>query len=203
MGSPTDIVNLALTHLGQTTLVENVETGTDFLSKRLRKMYDMALRTTQSESDWSWNRKQVVLALLREDPDIEFTYAYALPDKCIRPRRILNTVGVPERSILDIIQFRIMSGTGQKELWTCQAEAKLEYSELVTDTNLFPPEYEEALSYRIASYGAPAFMQGDRRRREEVILELFRMSIAKAKAADAQGEQDQVTPISDSIRSRG
>ena len=81
--SQVQIVNLALTKLGQDRVV--AITDDTEAARVMRSMWDMTLDTTLASFPWKFAIKRVELAALADAPlGTEWTLQYTLPDECLR-----------------------------------------------------------------------------------------------------------------------
>ncbi len=69
-------------------------------------------------------------------------------------------------------------------IYTDEPDAYLEYTRLVNDTDLFPSEFDTAMSYMWAYLAAPALTGGDPSGLGRKAFELFEREISKASARD-------------------
>jgi hypothetical protein len=74
-------------------------------------------------------------------------------------------------------------------IYTDEEDAQLEYTRLVTDTDLFPYEFSTALSYMWAYLAAPGLTGGDPSGLGQKAFQLFQREISAASARDANKRQ--------------
>lgn len=87
-------------------------------------------------------------------------------------------------------------------IYTDEADAQLEYTRLVNDTDLFPHEFATAMSYMWAYLAAPALTGGDPYGLGQKALQMFEREISKASARDANKRQIDEPPHSEFTRNR-
>ncbi len=145
-------------------------------------VYEKTVREMQREFDWNFNRKIQTLSLVEEDPNdgIEYDYSYGLPSDCVAPRNIVS--GAKPETPQSRIPYEIGSDGTQTLLYTDQEDAVLRYSASITDEALFPDDFCEALSHRIAYKIAPRLIE-DPSKMADKIDALLAKSVSLAKAA--------------------
>lgn len=88
-------------------------------------------------------------------------------------------------------------------IYTDETDAQLEYTRLVTDTDLFPDEFSTAMSYLWAYLAAPGLTGGDPSGLGQKAFQLFEREISKASARDAnKGMRDYTSDHSEFTRNR-
>lgn len=88
-------------------------------------------------------------------------------------------------------------------IYTDEDSAALEYTRLVTDTDLFPQEFSEAMACMWAYLAAPALTGGDPNGLGQKAFQLFNREISMASARDANKRQWEVgTDHSEFTRNR-
>jgi len=87
-------------------------------------------------------------------------------------------------------------------IYTDEDDAALEYTRLVTDTDLFPYEFSEAMACMWAYLAAPALTGGDPSGLGGKAYQLFQREVSGASARDANKRQWDVPPESEFTRYR-
>lgn len=75
-------------------------------------------------------------------------------------------------------------------------DAVLEYTQDVTETREFPPDFENALAARLAMYAAPRIVKDAGEKRQEM-AQLYAFLINEARANDIDSQQRDEDPASD------
>lgn len=160
MSSVIDICNMALFRIGNGMRIDDLEENSQ--PARICKQFyeicrDFVLR---ADCDWGFATAFAQLAEVADNPNPEYPFAYAVPNDCMRVRRIVNPVfpqGVwpagmhcqmPE---LPRIQFRIINGSSQRLISTNVSPATLEYTLKVESPEMFDPVFVSALAWYLAS----------------------------------------------------
>lgn len=159
MATAVDICNLALGNIGARTQVTSIappdgsaEAGT------CARFFELAKRTILSgPHSFSVARARATLAEVTNTSD-SWTYAYALPADCLKPRRVLSlTESTGESPEVRGAPFTVEG----KVLFTHQQDAVLIYTKDVTDPGLFDPEVVEAIAARLSGMIAGPIIKGD------------------------------------------
>ncbi len=145
----TQIANLALSHIRDKSVLENVETDTSTQGKSANLWYDPARRQALADFDHGFARRRLALAVHGDDPPAEWAFRYQWPSDCIQPRRIQNPLGRG----FPPIPFEIeQSDDGTRCILTDAEEAVLVYTRDVEDPTFFTPHFVLAHSYLLAHY---------------------------------------------------
>ena len=191
MASVVDIVNLALSHLGEDATVSSIDPPEGSAeAEHASVFYPMARDALLEMHEWRFATKRVLLALTSSDT-FEWSYAYALPSGMLRALAVLPETSSAEGDGEDFDQ-QLDADSAQIILTNCE-DASLKYTARVADTTRFPPLFVEALSWLLASYLAGPIIKGAQGR--EVAAGCLKTAmgfLAQAKISDAN--QRQVRP---------
>ena len=147
--SRTSIGNLALSHIREKSVLENIETDKGASAQAVNLWYDPARRQALADYDFGFARKRLALAVHGDDPPAEWSKRYQWPSDCIQVRRIENPLGRQKPPVLlDIEQ----ANDGTMSILTNQDEAVLIYTRDATTPAFFTPHFVLALSYLIAHF---------------------------------------------------
>ncbi|CAI3798669.1 hypothetical protein GLGCALEP_02144 [Pseudomonas sp. MM221] len=160
MSSVIDICNMALFRIGNGMRIDDLEENSQ--PARICKQFYESSRdfVLRADCDWGFATAFAQLAEVADNPNPEYPFAYAVPNDCMRVRRIVNPVfpqGVwpagmhcqmPE---LPRIQFRIINGSSQRLISTNVSPATLEYTLKVESPEMFDPVFVSALAWYLAS----------------------------------------------------
>lgn len=154
MASEVTISNMALSHVGATAKITSISPPDgSVLSGHCADFYSHSRKEMLELGSWKFALKRAALAEIATNPSEYWAYAYALPSKCLSPRRILQAGSKPDADSAD---FTVEG----EVLFANQEEAELLYIEDVTDTTKFPAEFVTALSYLLASYIVGPIVKG-------------------------------------------
>jgi hypothetical protein len=209
------ISNMALNHLNHGIEISSMtEDSTE--AKACNLMYDTALGIILRAYHWPFATKQAVLNLVVESPSGgEWGYAYAYPSDCLMARRILglskgHSLPHDESGAEGRIPFKIAQRPEADEtadvkcILTDEQEATMEYTKFEQRADRYPDDFALALSFKLAYLVAPRLTGGDKTRElRKDALELYRVTLAEAIAANANEEQPEVTDESGLSAVRG
>lgn len=141
-----DICNLALSHVGGYP-IQSVSEATKE-ARECKRLYPFSKDSTLEAFDWSFARKQKLLAEVSGVEIYGWDYVYEFPSDCIIPRKIYDSSESETPITYDIY---VNSDLNKRYIVTDQEDAVLIYTAKVSDANLFSPLFKEALGYRLAS----------------------------------------------------
>jgi hypothetical protein len=147
VASEIDVCNIALQRVGGNAIQALNDSSRE--SRLCRSLYPFARDATLRDVDWSFGRRQVVLAEL-SDTISGWNFVYLYPADCITAREIYNPTKARDE---DLIPFEIgMSSDGlQKVILTDAEVAELIYTKKVTNPALFDTMFIDSLAYRLAA----------------------------------------------------
>lgn len=172
MASQTDIVNLALTHLGSWSigsLAENSESA-----RRASLLWGPTVDEVLRDYPWAFATMIKPLALINETV-IGWTYLYAYPAKCLRVRKVLNQVvglaalpglsgiaGIPDwdvsdearnlkREVAEPFEEMMAPTSGAKAIASNLAGAYAAFTYQVLDTSMWDAKFVKAFSFKMAA----------------------------------------------------
>ncbi|XGC82041.1 hypothetical protein ACES2L_06030 [Bdellovibrio bacteriovorus] len=190
MSSITEICNLALSHLGVGTPISNIQTEKTEEAQACGLNYEFALGFMLRTYHWPFFSKTINLALVEEDPTIEWGYSYRVPNDCARLVRLISgqTFDTPETRI----KYVISHDDSGLLIYTNQPNAQAEYVINDPDPRFFPFDFTLALSYKLATLIAPRVTGGDVFKITERCNTLFDRHVSRALAT-SQNESNPYT----------
>ena len=200
MSTKTEILNMALSHLGISKLVANFVTEDSVEAKAGRLFFDIARDNTLRDVPWPFTTVIEALALIEEEPNSEWGYAYQYPSTCLRVRRVLS--GIRNDTRQTRIPYKISKGSGGKIIWVDSEDAQIEYTVRAPDPQMYSSNLTMALSLYLAHLMAPTLTAGDRNKLGKRALDLYAWEITRAEANDLNEQQDEEDPLSEFIRAR-
>jgi len=205
MASEVDIVNIALSHLGDTANVSSIDPPEGSAqAQHCARFYPIARDALLEMHTWSFATKRIVLPLLSNTLE-QWKYVYQAPSDALNLIAVLAPDAMDDYSQdlpVPYTQVGIVN-TGQglytpqpfevetlqdgsSVLYTNQEEATLRYTAKITDPALFTPLFTSALTHLLASYLAGPILKGEVGRAEaKGQMALFQAFMAKATASDA------------------
>lgn len=198
MTSQVAIANLALSHLGNRARVASIAPPDGSVEADLCSTFFPLARDELLElGDWSFARKRETLAELPAVDSELWTYAYALPSDCLRPRRIIS--GSTTLAEEDSAVFVVEGDT----IFTDKQNARLVYTRYVTDVSRFPPSVVVAFSYLLAAHLAGPIIKNDAGAQAAVSLrKAAKEAAAVALKNDANGSKLPLQQYPSSLAAR-
>ena len=205
MTAKIDIVNMALGHLAQSSEINDFDTDRTTAGQAARRYYDEARQKVLRDFDWPFANTVETLALVEEDPTVEWGFSYRYPENALAVRRILNGA-----TRVDTESSRAQYSIGRDasgriiyaEFPTSEtAPLQIQYTYDEEDTERFTSDFVIALSFYLA------FLMGPRVTQDTkfglAAYQLYRQAISEAKANAANEEPRDRQPDAELIRERG
>lgn len=205
MASEVDIVNIALSHLGDTANVSSIDPPEGSAqAQHCARFYPIARDALLEMHTWSFATKRIVLPLLSDSLE-QWKYVYQAPSDALNLIAVLAPDAMDDYSQdlpVPYTQVGIVN-TGQglytpqpfevetlqdgtSVIYSNQEDATLRYTVKITDTTKFSPLFTSALTHLLASYLAGPILKGEVGRAESKgQMALFQAFYAKATASDA------------------
>lgn len=189
MSSDVDIVNIALSHLGDEAEVISIAPPDGTIqSKQAGRFYPIARDQLLEMHPWTFATVRVELAVVDDAAPSEWAYAYALPTKCLKPLAVLAAGALDDSRSEDFIVES--SSDGVALLYTNVQAATLRFIRLIEDTTRFTPGFVTALGRLLASYLAGPIIKGTTGIQvAQSHLKLFALDLANAKTQDSNTGQ--------------
>ena len=187
-----DIINLALTRMGQASVTSLTEGSAE--AAAAAKVWDAALRSTLQEFRWGFNTRRAALPLKAERPaGAAYAYAYGAPVDLVRPYEIFQDDVTSDRPI----PFLYEGGL----IYTDQPSAVLIYGGLEESAAAFPPQFCDALAWRLAAELAGPLTQ--KTSLMEYAVNRYENGVARARASAGNAQRPRDDRIPGYIRARG
>lgn len=190
MASKTDICNIALSHLGISKEIANLDTEQSKEAAACRRFYDVTIEATLKDYSWPFASKIATLNLIEENPNDEWGYSYRYPTDCLFFRRILS--GNRNDTELTKVPYAVTKDDSGYVVFTDRAEAECEYTVRISDESFFTSDFIIAVSYRLASYVAPRITAGDPFKLGQLAMQKYMIELSKA-VANAFNEDQSIT----------
>lgn len=200
MPSKTEILNLALSHIGSGKEVSNIVTEQSEEARAGRRFYGIARDTTASAAPWPFLTKIAAIGLVEEEPNTEWAYSYRYPSDCIYIRRILSGIRNDNRQTR--APYKIAQDSGGLLLFTDERDAVIEYNVAANNPQFFSADFTMTISLQLAGLMAPRLTGGDPFNLGERAFSLWRLAISEAMARAFNEQQDEEKPESEYIRGR-
>jgi hypothetical protein len=160
VASALDICNLALSHLGDSANVSSIDPPEGSAqAEHCARFYPVARDSLLEMHNWSFATRRAQPALLAEDIDTAWSYAYAAPAGMVKP---IAVVAPGTLDTADSEDYAVESlDSGLVVIYTNTENPVLRYVARVTDTTKYTPLFVDALSWLLASYLAGPIIKGD------------------------------------------
>jgi len=209
MSSKTAIGNLAMRHLGASSVIANLDTENSPEASAIRSFYELARDSTLRAFPWPFANQRQPLGLVEEDPNTDWLFSYRYPADCLKIIRIpsgirqetegnliglgFSSVNPPNVFRQDVIgsrvKYKVASDSAGQLIYTDKEDAELEFTSNAISEEKYPPDFVLALSLRIAAYIAPTITAGDPFKLGPRALQMFFLEIARAQESGASEDQ--------------
>lgn len=169
-----DIVNSALAKIGAPLIV--ALTDTVRAAVICNEQYPKMRKKLLSSHPWNFATKRVALAATANTPIYEFTTEFLLPSDVLR---VLDT------DLLEDEPWSVEFNVDNNKVLLCNSDSiKIKYIKDITDPTKFPPYFDEALSWLLASDIAFAITQSSSV--AQAMYTGFKNEVREARSMDAQ-----------------
>ena len=149
MTSEVDICNLALLRLGTRSSMASLSEGSTE-SNACAQVYALSRDLLLSAHPWTFANQRTVLADLGSPPQ-SWRYRYAYPNDCLKTREVHSTDLSAALVPYSVAGDFDTQGSTIKVILCNSPNAELTYTARVTNPDLFPAHFIEALAWMIAS----------------------------------------------------
>ena len=200
MESKTEICNLAISHIGVSKDVSDIDTERSAAALACKKFYERARDEVFRDFNWPFATKYESLGLVETSPNTDWGYSYRYPSTCIRFRKILS--GVRNDSKQSRVVFEIASDSTARLIFTDEQTAVGKFNARITDEGLYPEDFVMMLSLLIAAYIAPRLTGGDPFKLGDSAFKKYILSKTKAESTAFNEENNNENVESEFIRDR-
>jgi len=175
----TQIVNLALTYIGEPPIMDIEDDQT--APRAANVIYDPTFREVARDHEWNCLKTRVELAKLSTVADFGFLdNQFLLPSDFIR---MLRLNGRDIKSTTDPYEIEYSKSAGAQVLLSDADTAKIQYIAEITDTVQYDDLLIEALAVRIASKLATILRQ-DEAKSASLLNEYMTVALPRARKVD-------------------
>jgi len=220
------IWNLALSHVGEGTIVSDPDEATT-VARVCRRSWEQARDATLAEHPWLWARRLVTLAAHDTVPD-PWPYAYILPPDVItilavNPTWIGGWTNSPDywwvdstgaiysgsaaaSAMLPNVRWEMGGSTDEDGLETqlilCETTlGSITYTRRVENPQVYPPLFVDAVGFRLAwDICIPLSRSSEIR---TLMWQLYQQRLGQAAVMDARQRRDRAMPDAESVLERG
>lgn len=192
------VANLALSHLGDDATIVNLDPPEGSAqAEQAALFYPIARDALLEMYPWNFALRRTTLALLDEEPNTQWAYAYALPSNVLNVFAVqgaedtddfVGTTYGPLVAINGVNDFEIEGlSDNTRVLYTNVVDARIRYTVAVTIPSFFPPLFTLALSYFLASFLAGPVLKGETGRTVAAqMLQTMGVYLNQAQVMDAK-----------------
>lgn len=148
MASVTDIYNQALSNIGVTRFVSDIDDGS-LEAEVCSQWYSLVRDELLRSADWPFARRRVALALVSDGPD-HWEYQYRYPSDCLFLRSIVVS-GIRNPRTDQRTEFEIASDDTGRVIWTDMPDAEAIYTRRIESAEQFDPLVVTALSWALSA----------------------------------------------------
>jgi hypothetical protein len=181
MTSVVGICNIALSHVGKTTISDINEESEE--ARQCKLHYALTRDTMLQAYPWLFARKMQVLAEVTNTWGERWQHTFTRPSDCLKPIRI-----VPEIDIADD-NNGIAYSVGEGLIYCDISPAKLEFTMRFEDPTRFPPLFQDALSWALATKIAMPLTKDQGVRKDA--YQIAGQTLGAAQMADANEANDE------------
>lgn len=161
MSSEVNIANLALSHLGDSATVSSLEPPEGSAqAEHCARFYPMARDALLQSHAWTFATKRKQLAELTSLWP-QWDHAYAKPADALVIHGILSPLASDDTADSQQPYSIEVDGDDSEVIYSDQEMAVALYTRRVVDTTRFPPMFQLALSWQLASMLAGPVLKGD------------------------------------------
>lgn len=149
--SPVQIVNLALSRVGQSKPIVSMTDGSAAASVA-NGCFDILRDATLCGAWWPFARKDAALSRLGGVERAGWIYSYALPVDCLAPRALWQDDG--GTGLSSFVAFELQAddgGSGGSILCTSQRDARLVYTRTIQHVASLSADFVDAFAWRLAA----------------------------------------------------
>lgn len=200
MASDTEICNVALSHLGVSKDIQDLDSDNSKEAAACRRFYEQSRDEVLEDFDWPFAETRVSLNLVTSNPNTDWLYSYQYPSDAVRLIKIPS--GIRNDTQDSRIPYKVVHGTSGKLIYTDQQDAELIYTKRVTDVSRYTAKFRMALSLKIAGYIAARVTGGDPFNLQEKAEARYKLVLTQAQAAVMNEQRTELNPESEFIRAR-
>jgi hypothetical protein len=202
VASALDICNLALSHLGDSANVSSIDPPEGSAqAEHCARFYPVARDSLLEMHNWSFATRRTQPALLAEDVDTAWSYAYAAPSGMVKPIAVVCPGALDDADGQPYTTETL--STGLVVIYTNVENAVLRYVARVTDTTKYTPLFVDALSWLLASYLAGPIIKGDSGvQAGRACFQTFTGQYQRAAGSDANMQKSSANFVPSAIAAR-
>lgn len=205
MASEVDICNLALSHIGDSAIVQAINPPDGSTqAEKCQRFYPIARDNVIELFNWRFALRRAVSLASVANSTGSWSYAFALPNDCLKPVAVLLPGEVDDTNTQD---YTVETASdGSFVLYTNIEFPILRYLVKITDTTKLSPLCVSAIAWLLGSYLAGTILKGKTGMQvSQMCMSAFSDEMKKASASDANATQTSARQNNQSawIKARG
>ena len=207
MTTKTKIANLAISHLGTGSPIQDFETEDTEEARAARTYYNDVSVAVLRHFPWPFAYGEVDLELVEERTtqtqrgrtyDYAYNFGkpalwrfiYKYPLNAVKMRKIFSDYRTDTRRTR--VPYRLARVNNEKIIYTDRKDARAGVTLRVDNPAFFDADYVLAFSFRLAAYMAGRIAKGDSFQLRERMFQLYELELDRAReAADSEEERDR------------
>jgi hypothetical protein len=155
-----EVANLALGRLGVSLSIVDLDTENSTQAKIIRRHYKISLETLLERHGWNFATKYAPLLLQANDPNLGFSYQYALPADCLILREIAADGIFPEVNLYEEQkeQWQEVYTGASPSIYSNTKNAHAKYTVKIPETMAMPNHFGRALAAQLSIDIAPSLI---------------------------------------------
>lgn len=203
----TELANKALTLLGESTVLNNIEDADDAAAKTLNLHMDSAFRSALVTYEWSFATgvTETPMAIIRENPATGYAFAYQPPKDSLRVRRVGvkgSFMDLVDRRPEEEIPFRELIYKGATEIHTNLTDAHCEYTQNISIDSAYPPSFTRIAAAYLALDAGSGIVTNNFAKIQRRLDNNIKIWVNRAVAEDMVTRSAKIRPVSPFIAVR-
>ncbi len=203
----TRFANLALSILGDSTVISDLDTANSSAATVIRLHLPSAFQSALLAYDWSFATgfTDDAMEVLRECPSSGYAYAYRMPANALRIRQLApagSFVHNVDQYVEDFIPYKIVNNQGLQEVHTDLKDAFAEYTVDLSLDGIYPDSFARIAAATLALDIAPGVITNNFAKVQNRVMGNIMIWKNQAIAEDKLNESPKMRPVSPFIRRR-
>lgn len=201
MSSVVFICNLALSNIGKQNISDINEASAE--ARACKQFYAHTRDLILQSYPWRWAWKALSMAEVTNEKPNRWDHAYQRPSDCLKIRRVVDEM------LLDYVPYELRAvkaggfdyAVEGAVIYTNLTPAFLEYTARIEDPTLFPPLFQDALSWHLAVRLSMPLTRDPKIRADA--FQLATQTYGQAAEADANEQREVSDYPAEMIEARG
>ena len=188
MASQLNIINLALSHIAQTSVTQaQLDANSTVQSQATLRLWEFARKEVLRAYNWGFAKTQEALVETADYDPAVYDYAYVYPTNCLAIRKV-NVQTSIDKAISGLYEVMYDADGAAVRIVTDIDDVYIEYTYNLDTPALFDGAFVVAFAYRLAAELAKP-LNGDSKQ-AEAMKEVYEDAISEAKRHDASSKHE-------------